>query len=373
MRAEASAKRTSDVSLTDVSDIVDVAYYDDAVIHHDSLINHQTSICSTKGKTIIPESGQYNSKATHRMKSLQLELFKLCMPSYVIYDTEHSLCYYFHYSYMQKEKRELPQPGLNVLGAEKDVNKISFTRLLGVQHVDGMEEHPTGSNVVGIDNMCTDIISTGDDSKNKVCQRYTTIGFLRKDLKNYLFLLNKRAIGPGEATVLQSWFRKQASRNGFYYDIQVDLDGAIYSIFWADSIMHADYALFGDFVSFDTTYRTNKSYRPLGVFVGFNHHKTTCIFGVLFYMMEVLRLTNGYQNAIKKLGASATSEFLDQFKHLVKHVDDQFEYTWSLIQEKFFANRRRSNISWLTLIYNSRKQWSSAWVKDNFTAGKRTT
>ncbi|GAA0185558.1 hypothetical protein LIER_32846 [Lithospermum erythrorhizon] len=167
-------------------------------------------------------------------------------------------------------------------------------------------------------------------------------------------------MGPGDATILQSWFRKQASRNGFYYDIQVDSDDAIYFIFWADSIMRADYALFGDFVSFDTTYRTNKSYRPLGVFVGFNHHKTTCIFGVLFYMMEVLRLTN---------------EFLDQFKHLVKHVDDedQFEYTWSLIQEKFFAYRRRSDISWLTFIYNSQKQWSSAWVKDNFTVGKRTT
>ncbi|GAA0140894.1 hypothetical protein LIER_35299 [Lithospermum erythrorhizon] len=108
---------------------------------------------------------------------------------------------------------------------------------------------------------------------------YKKIGFLRKDVKNYQFLLNKKAIGPGKAAVLQSWFRKQASRNAFYYDIQVDSDGAICSIFWADPIMRADYALFGDFVSFDTTYRTNKSYRPLGVFVDFNHHKTTCIFG----------------------------------------------------------------------------------------------
>ncbi|GAA0171015.1 hypothetical protein LIER_41065 [Lithospermum erythrorhizon] len=249
---------------------------------------------------------------------------------------------------------------------------------------------------------------------------YTKIGFLRKDLKHYLFLSNKRAMGPGEATVLQSWFRKQVSRNGFYYYIQVDSDGAICSIFWPDSIMRADYALFGDFVSFDTTYQTNKSYKPLGIFIGFNHHKITCVFGgallydesaatykwllktflkfmkwkkpVIFMTDQAPAIAVGVRqifkgvfhalcswhikkNAIKKLGASTTSKFLDQFKHLVKHVDDedQFEYTWSLIQEKFFANRRRSDISWLTFIYNSRKQWSSAWVKDNFMAGKRTT
>ena len=92
------------------------------------------------------------------------------------------------------------------------------------------------------------------------------LGFLRNDLKNHLYVVKANSLKHGEATALQAWFRQQAiSRHGFYYDIQVDEDGAITSIFWADSIMRADYALFGDFVSFDTTYRTNKAYRPLGM------------------------------------------------------------------------------------------------------------
>ena len=42
--------------------------------------------------------------------------------------------------------------------------------------------------------------------------------------------------------------------------------------------MIVDYKLFGDVVSFDTMYRTNKEYRPLAMFVGFNHHRDSAIF-----------------------------------------------------------------------------------------------
>jgi hypothetical protein len=42
-----------------------------------------------------------------------------------------------------------------------------------------------------------------------------------------------------------------------------------------------DYAHFGDVVTFDTTFSTNKEYRPFGVFVGFNHFRE-CYFVILF-------------------------------------------------------------------------------------------
>jgi zinc finger SWIM domain-containing protein 3 len=37
--------------------------------------------------------------------------------------------------------------------------------------------------------------------------------------------------------------------------------------------------IFVDFITFDTTFRTNKEYKPFGVFVGFNHFKETITFG----------------------------------------------------------------------------------------------
>ncbi|KAL7213824.1 hypothetical protein ACSBR2_016372 [Camellia fascicularis] len=52
----------------------------------------------------------------------------------------------------------------------------------------------------------------------------------------------------------------------------------ITNIFWADHEMITDYELFGDAVSFDTTFRTNKEYRPLALFTGFNHFRKTVIF-----------------------------------------------------------------------------------------------
>ena len=168
-------------------------------------------------------------------------------------------------------------------------------------------------------------------------------------------------------------------------------------------------------------FRTNCCfYLLLSIFVGFNHHKGTCVFGgALLYdesgpafnwLFETfLKCMNGKkpetfmtdqahaiavdvrqafpgvfhalcswhitQNAIKKLGARATAKFLDAFKHLVKHVDneEQFEFSWNHMKEECFANVHRSEITWLDYIYSSRKQWSSAWVKSTFTAGKKTT
>jgi ABC-type uncharacterized transport system auxiliary subunit len=40
----------------------------------------------------------------------------------------------------------------------------------------------------------------------------------------------------------------------------LDAEEHITNIFWADAQMIIDYKLFGDVVSFDTAYRTNKEY-----------------------------------------------------------------------------------------------------------------
>ncbi|KAK2996030.1 hypothetical protein RJ640_023400 [Escallonia rubra] len=43
--------------------------------------------------------------------------------------------------------------------------------------------------------------------------------------------------------------------------------------------LRMDYELFGNVVTFDTTFATNKDHRPLGVFIGFNHYREQVIFG----------------------------------------------------------------------------------------------
>ncbi|KAL8492364.1 hypothetical protein ACS0TY_023825 [Phlomoides rotata] len=89
----------------------------------------------------------------------------------------------------------------------------------------------------------------------------------------------------------------------FFYAIQVDEDDLIANILWIDAQMKADYACFGDIISFDTTHRKNKEGRPFSLFVGVNHHRQTTIFGAAllydetasnwwFSMFSIVKINN---------------------------------------------------------------------------------
>lgn len=53
----------------------------------------------------------------------------------------------------------------------------------------------------------------------------------------------------------------------------------IKNLFWADARSRAAYAQFGDVVTFDTTYLTNKYDMPFAPFVGVNHHGQSVLLG----------------------------------------------------------------------------------------------
>uniref|UniRef100_A0A8I7BHB4 Protein FAR1-RELATED SEQUENCE n=1 Tax=Hordeum vulgare subsp. vulgare TaxID=112509 RepID=A0A8I7BHB4_HORVV len=76
------------------------------------------------------------------------------------------------------------------------------------------------------------------------------------------------------------YMEKKVSEDVIFYSIQVDEDDLITNIFWTDSKMVSDYALFGDVICFDITYRKLDDGRPFGLIVGVNNHKKTIVFGV---------------------------------------------------------------------------------------------
>ena len=83
------------------------------------------------------------------------------------------------------------------------------------------------------------------------------------------------------------FFQDKISENpSFQYALQMDCEENIANIFWADAKMVIDYAHFGDVITFDTTFGTNKEYRPFGVFVGFNQFRETIIFGAALLFDE---------------------------------------------------------------------------------------
>jgi len=60
------------------------------------------------------------------------------------------------------------------------------------------------------------------------------------------------------------------------------------NFFWLDGQSIMDYACFGDAVSFDTTFQTNKFKMPFSPFVGTNHHKQTINFGGALIFNEII-------------------------------------------------------------------------------------
>jgi hypothetical protein len=66
----------------------------------------------------------------------------------------------------------------------------------------------------------------------------------------------------------------------FFYDYKVDDENRLENVFWSNASSRAAYADFGDCITFDTTYKSNKHHLPLAVFVGVNNHLQSTIFGV---------------------------------------------------------------------------------------------
>ncbi|XP_074291135.1 protein FAR-RED IMPAIRED RESPONSE 1-like [Silene latifolia] len=68
------------------------------------------------------------------------------------------------------------------------------------------------------------------------------------------------------------------TRIGFYFDYDLDDDGSLCRAIWADGTARENYKLFGDTVSFDPTYFTNKYSMVFTLFTGVDHHKRSVTF-----------------------------------------------------------------------------------------------
>ena len=96
--------------------------------------------------------------------------------------------------------------------------------------------------------------------------------------------MNARKDDLDDVLKLVSFFKDMKAINDeFFYDIQVDKDKSIKNIFWSNASCRGAYQDFGDCITFDTTYKTNRFHMPLGVFVGTNHHLQSMIFAVVPY------------------------------------------------------------------------------------------
>ena len=112
--------------------------------------------------------------------------------------------------------------------------------------------------------------------------------FPKMGCNNEIGWQRKKYLEPNDAQTLLEYLKnKQIEDPTFFYAIQVDeVDGHIANFFWADSQSIMDYACFGDAVSFDTTFQTDKLEMPFAPLIGTNHHMQIILFGAALIFNE---------------------------------------------------------------------------------------
>lgn len=92
--------------------------------------------------------------------------------------------------------------------------------------------------------------------------------------------------GNGRRDVLVVSRREKSADPAFYYQFTVNEDNKLGDLFLCDEGARADYAVFGDVLAFDATYRTNSYRKPFVVLLGINHHRRTIVFGFALLSYE---------------------------------------------------------------------------------------
>ena len=247
---------------------------------------------------------------------------------------------------------------------------------------------------------------------------YENLPFVEQDVRNYISK-ERRAIGKeGDAKALVNYFDRMKELNcNFWYDIDFDDQFRVRNIFWADARSRAAYEAFGDVVSFDTTYLTNKYEMPFAAFVGVNHHGQSILLGCGLLSAEdtesfvwlfecwvrcmagrqpggiVTDQCKAMQKAIgialpntrhrwclwhimrkipdKLKGYAAYKGIKSAMKEAIYDTltEEEFNEKWCLFVEEFKLEQNE----WLSGLFNERHRWIPVFLRKDFWAGLSTT
>ncbi|XP_051224078.1 protein FAR1-RELATED SEQUENCE 5 [Lolium perenne] len=97
----------------------------------------------------------------------------------------------------------------------------------------------------------------------------------------------------------------------FVDSCQIDKDGRIRALMWTSGKSRMQYKHFGDAITFDTTYRTNRYDMPFGLFVGVNNHFQSIILGGVLLTNETSEAFEWvFSEFVKLMGGKAPATIL---------------------------------------------------------------
>ncbi|CAL9748872.1 unnamed protein product [Musa acuminata subsp. burmannicoides] len=269
-----------------------------------------------------------------------------------------------------------------------------------------------------LNNMTGTGVNRNDTTCNVQAGGCETAPTLEKDCKNSVEKASKFWLGVGDAEAIFDYFIRMKSKNSsFFYAMDVDEESRIKNVLWADARSRAAYEEFGDVVTIDTTYLTNKYDMPFVPFVGVNHHGQSILFGCgLLSNEDTMTFTWLFRAFLSCMSGRAPNAIItDQDKAMQKAIEtvfpgirhrwclwhimkklpekfkgyrvyeemrklmqnavydsftkEEFEESWTKFIEKF----NLYDNAWLKGLYEERHRWVPAFVKDSFWAGMSTT
>ncbi|XP_021773662.1 protein FAR1-RELATED SEQUENCE 5-like [Chenopodium quinoa] len=115
---------------------------------------------------------------------------------------------------------------------------------------------------------------------------YDNIGASKQDFKNFHRDLKAYIQGSDAQMFVDNFTNKKLMWSAFLFDFEMDEDYCLCRALWADPLCKKSYALFGDIVSFDTIYQTNRYNMVFTPFTGVDRHKSCITFAAGFIAKE---------------------------------------------------------------------------------------
>ncbi|XP_016177944.1 protein FAR1-RELATED SEQUENCE 6-like [Arachis ipaensis] len=121
------------------------------------------------------------------------------------------------------------------------------------------------------------------------------------------------------------WLMRLETNLNFFYAVNVDDDYKFRSEVWVDARCKASSEYYGDLVSFDTTYNTNRHRLPFASFVGVNHHgKSTLLGCALLGSKEIPSFEWVFTQWLKCMGTAPQGIIIDQCRSIFGAIRKEF-------------------------------------------------
>lgn len=114
------------------------------------------------------------------------------------------------------------------------------------------------------------------------------VNFIQADCNNYIMRRRTEFLKSGDSTCLIEYIKKkQIKDKSFFYAFPTNMENEICGCFFCDGNLRQYYAIFGDAICFDTTFKINNYNMVCAPIVGINNHGHTILFECDFLDGEI--------------------------------------------------------------------------------------